>query len=78
MFPVGMGTFHQRKFKGCSFDYFSMIMLCEMKQWYPLIRYPLILVCILTMFCGCMPSDHVIMSQIRDKLYVIVHIQFPL
>ena len=47
-----MGTFHQRKFMGCSFDYFSMIRSLEMKEW-----HPLILVCIPTEFGGCVPSD---------------------
>ena len=37
MCPVGMGTFHQHKFMGYSFDYFSMIRSLEMKEWYPLI-----------------------------------------
>ena len=49
-----MGTFHQRNFKSCSFDYFSMIKLREMKEW-----YPPILVYIPT----CLSSDHVITSR---------------
>ena len=48
-----MSAFHQRKFRGCSFDYFIMIRLREMKEW-----HPLILVCIPT----CLSSDHVITS----------------
>ena len=46
---------------GSSFDYFSVIRLHEIKEW-----YSLILACITTKFCGCMPSDHVITS--RDML----------
>ena len=33
-----------------------------MKQWYPLIRYPLIMVCILVRFGCCILSDHVVTS----------------
>ena len=50
-----MGTFHQRKFTDCMFDYFSMIKSREIKE-----RYSLILVCIPTKFGGCTPSDQVI------------------
>ena len=47
--PLGMGTFHQPKFKECSFDYFSMIRLHELKEC-----CPLILVSVPTKFCDCM------------------------
>ena len=53
-----MGAFYQRKFIGCSFDYFSMIRSLEMKQW-----YSLILVCIPTKSGGCMSSDYGIKSS---------------
>ena len=43
-----MGTFHQHKFRHCSFDYFSMIRSNDIKEW-----YPLILVCDPTKFGGC-------------------------
>ena len=52
-----MDTFHQRKFRGCSFDYFSMIRSRGVKEC-----YPVILACIPTQFNGFMPSDHVITS----------------
>ena len=53
-----MGTFHERKFRSCSFDYFRIISSREKKEW-----YSLILVCIPTKFGGCMSSDHVITTR---------------
>ena len=45
--PVEMGTFHWSNFRGCSFDYFSVIRSCDMK-----IYYYLILICITTKIGG--------------------------
>ena len=47
-----MGNFHQYKFKGCRFDYFGLIRLRDMKEWYSLIlvRIP---VRISTKGCDC-------------------------
>ena len=53
-----MGTFHQRKFSGWSFDYFSMVRSRKMKEW-----NSLVLEYISTKFVGCMSSDHVITSR---------------
>ena len=32
MWPVQMGIFHQRKFRGCGFDYFSLIRLRDKRE----------------------------------------------
>ena len=55
---VGMGTFHQHKSRGCSFDYYSAIRPREIKEW-----YSLILRCTPTKFGGFMSSDHMITSR---------------
>ena len=47
MWPVEMGTFHRSNFRGCSFDYFSVIRSRDMK-----IRYNFILICITTKISG--------------------------
>ena len=49
-----MSNFHQRKFSGCSFDYFIMIKLREMKEWYPPI---------LVFTPTCISGDHMITSR---------------
>ena len=45
--PVEIGTFHRSNFRGCSFDYVSVINSGHMK-----ICYPLILICNATKFGG--------------------------
>ena len=45
-------AFYQRKFRGCTFDDFSVMMLCGMREW-----YPFILICIRTDFGACSPRE---------------------